>query len=253
MSTGGRVKVSSDHYTKHPLGPVNTLVSLRQISESEKNLIIKLLHKGLLPCFAAEGDSAPDRLVSSTIDLTFAACGTRVFELAVDDDTTGSHITVTSAGLLYFAAWYVLVYIGTLQMQPTLKKRLSRTGSDADKHLCLSLNLERLTEGSYHCTVLDNREIMQALRIVFRDLLDTDTVLSVTELYVPELLVQQPYASNLNLIPNSVKRALESRDRWFVKEHGDGPYLEQNEPPFEYLGTLAHSLHSSIKGSLTRC
>lgn len=253
MSTGGRVKVSYDHYTKHLLGPVNTLVGLRLISESEKTLTVKLLHKGLLPCFAAEGDSVPDRLVSSTIALTFAACGSRVFELAEDDDTTGSHITVTTAGLLYFAAWYALVYIGTLHMHPMLKKRLSRTGSDADKHLCLSLNLEHLTGGSYHCKVLDTREIVQALRIVFRDLLDTDTVLRVAELYVPELLVQLPYAGNLNLIPNSVKSAIESRDRWFVKEHGDGSYLEQNEPPFAYLGPLAHGLHSSIKGSLTRC
>lgn len=254
MSTGGVVKVSYEHYTKHLMGPLNTLVNLSLISESERDLMIEVLSKGVLPCFAGEGDSVPDRLVSSTIALAFAACGLRVFGFDKDDNN-GAHRTVTSAGLLYFAAWYVLVYMGTLHMQPTLKKRLSRTGSDADKHLCAALNLERVTEGSDDYKVVDynGREILQALRIVFGDLLDIGTILRIAELYVPELLAQLPYTKKLNWIPGSVKSAIESRDVWFTKEHGDKSYLEHTEPPFTYLGNLAHGLHSSIEGTLTRC
>ena len=255
MSTGGLVKVSNEHYAKHLVGPVNTLAKFSLISESERNLMIKVLTTGVLPCFASEGDSTPDRVVSSTLALTFAACGIRVFGFD-NDNNEGARGAVTSAGLVYFAAWYVLVYMGTLYMEPTLKEQLARSGSDSDKHLCAALSLERATEGSgdYSYKVLDynGREIVQALRIVFGDLLDIGTILRFAELYVPELLVQMPYAKKLNWIPGSVKSAIESRDMWFAKEHGDRLHLEHHEPPFAYLGNLAHGLHSSIEGKLKR-
>lgn len=60
MSTGGTVKVSYEHYMKNLMGPVKTRTNLSLISESEKNLMIKVLSKGVLPCFAGEGDSVPD-------------------------------------------------------------------------------------------------------------------------------------------------------------------------------------------------
>lgn len=253
MSTGGVVKVSCEHYMKYFMGPVNTLANLSLISESERTMMIDVLSKGVLPCFAGEGDSIPDRLVSSTVALTFAACGLRVFGYDKDDkaDKAGTHRTVTTAGLLYFAAWYVLVYMGTVHIQPILKTKLSQTGSDADKHICLALNLDWVTETSDD-TVLDSGAILQALSLVFRDLLNTSTVVRIAELYVPELLVQLPYNKKLNWIPDSVKSAIESRDIWFTTEHGDVSHLQSNEPPFSYLGNLAHGLHSSIKGSLTR-
>ncbi|KAL0961663.1 hypothetical protein UPYG_G00353160 [Umbra pygmaea] len=245
MSAGGVVKVSHEHYTTHLVGPVNCLGDLGLISEAERNLTIKVLSKGVLPCFAGHGDSTPDRLVSSTVALTFAACGLRAFGFDEDDADDAHYCTVSTAGLLYFAAWYVLVYMGTLHTQPALKTRLSRSGSDADKHLCAALNLER---GANSREGLDTREIVQALRIVFRDLLDVDTILRVAELYVPELLVQLPYSKKLNRIPDSVKSAIE------FLQHGDEQLwcLEHGEPPFAYLGNLAHGLHSSIQGALTR-
>ena len=253
MGTGGLVRVSNAHYTKHLLGPLNTLAQVTLISESERCMMIKVLHKGVLPCFAGQGDSVPDRLVSSTIALTFAACGLRVVghEDSEGYDRHSARHTVTSAGLLYFAAWYVLVYVGMLHIQPVLKKRLSQTGSDADKHLCAALNLNRAPGGSDSHVVLDHSEIVHALRIVFGNLIDTGTVLRIAELYVPELLAQLPYTEKLNQTPASVKSAIETRDIWFAKEHGN-VYPEQGEPRFTYLGNLAHGLHSSIQGTLTR-
>lgn len=250
MSTGGTVKVSHAHYAKL-VGPLSTLHNLSLMSKSEMNLMIKVLSQGVLPCFAAEGDSAPDRVVNSTVALTFAACGLRVFEC--DEGEIGSvHHTVTFAGLLYFAAWYVLVYMGTLHLQPTLKEQLSRIGSDSDKHLCAALNLKHVTGGSLEYEVHDfnGGEIVQALRTTFSELLNIETVLRVAELYVPELLVQLPYAKKLDWIPGNVRSSIESRDIWFTKEHGDQSCLTR-ETPFEYLGNIAEGLHSSIKGSLT--
>ena len=252
MSTGGFVNVSREHYARHIMGPVNTLTDLNLISESERDMMTKVLSKGILPCFAGEGDSVPDRLVSFTVALTFAACGQRA--LGLDDEDDGDHPTVTSAGLLYFAAWYVLVYMGTVHIEPTLKERLSRRGSDADKHLCAALNLKRVTGGSadYKVFDYDGKEIVRALRIVLGDLLDIGTILRSAQLYVPELLMQLPYAKKLNWTPASVKSALESRDVWFAREHRDGLHLGLSEPPFEYIGNLANGLHSSIEGTLTR-
>ncbi|KAJ7995082.1 hypothetical protein DPEC_G00256230 [Dallia pectoralis] len=216
--------------------------------------MVDVLSKGVLPCFAGEGDSAPDRLVSSTVALTFAACGLRVFGVT-EDDGRGSHITVTSAGLLYCAAWYVLVYAGAVHMQPTLKKRLTRNGSDADRHLCSALCLDRETAaGSVDQKVcFDWGEIAQALRIVFGDLLDVGTILRAAELYVPELLAKQLSAKKLNRIPDSVRSSIESRDVWFVnKLMGELIPDADNDPPVTYLGNLAHGLHSSIQGTLTK-
>lgn len=89
--------------------------------------------------------------------------------------------------------------------------------------------------------------MVRALRFV--DLLYIGTIVWVAELYIPELLTQLPYAKKLNLIPGTVKSALESRDVWFVKEHGD--LLTSDEPPFAYLGNLAHGFHSSIEGTVS--
>ncbi|KAI4792901.1 hypothetical protein KUCAC02_033096 [Chaenocephalus aceratus] len=267
MGTGGIVKVSCRHYTKHILGPVNVLAHLGLIDASEKNLVIAALDKGVLPCFAGPGDSAPDQLVSSTVALVFAASGLRVFGFQAEErggaqgtcvfnagEKGCEQTTVTYAGLLYFAAWYVLVYTCALHAQPLLKEQLSRTGSDADKHLCAALELKRGTGDPELHEILDydGGQIAQALRIVFRDLLDIDTTVRVAQLYVPELLAQLPYAKKLNRIPGSVKSAIESRDAWFAEEHGDGSRLERYEPPFAYLGSLAHGLHSSIRGTLVR-
>ncbi|KAJ8009928.1 hypothetical protein DPEC_G00069250 [Dallia pectoralis] len=254
MSTGGVVKVSYEHYIKYLTGPLNVVAGLALISEPERNSMVDVLSKGVLPCFAGEGDSLPDRLVSSTVALTFAACGLRVCGVT-EDDGRGSHITVTSAGQLYFAAWYVLVYAGAVHMQPTLKKRLTRNGSDADRHLCSALCLDRETAaGSVDQKVcFDWGDIAQALRIVFGNLLDIGTILRAAELYLPELLAQLPYAKKLNRIPDSVRSSIESRDVWFVNEHmGELSPDADSDPPFTYLGNLAHGLHSSIQGTLTK-
>ncbi|KAE8287285.1 hypothetical protein D5F01_LYC13323 [Larimichthys crocea] len=255
MSTGGFVKVSSDHYAKHLVGPVRTLSDLGLVNELERNLTLRALSEGVLPCFPGEGDSVPDRLMSSTVALTFAACGLRVFGEfdKRDDGESCDYLTVTSAGLLYFAACYVIVYVASVHMQPVLKDKLSRTGSNADKHICSSLRREWEAEGSAPNYEFAGRRGTQALGIVFKDLLETRTVLRVVELYVPVLLAQLPYAKKLNCIPGSVKTAIESRDVWFVRQHGEhNPQLEGDEPPFIYLGNLAHGLHSSIEGTLKR-
>lgn len=129
MSTGGLVTFSYDHYRRHFINPIDTLYKYNLINESKRGIMKEVLMKGVLPCFAGKGDSAPDRLMSSTLALTFAGCGVYVMEADVNGDDNGTCVTVTSAGLLYFAAWYVLVYAGAVHMLPTLKVSLSRTGS----------------------------------------------------------------------------------------------------------------------------
>ena len=254
MSSGGTIKVSRQHYMKHIIGPITTLAEIDVISDTEKDLMIQVLNKGVLPCFAGEGDSVPDRLISSTIALTFAASGLRVFEVNNNNNNScaDDHHTVTYAGLLYFAAWYVLVYTGALHAQPTVKDRLSKTGSTADKHLCVALKLLREGSDDYKIVKCEVKEFVHALQIVFGGLLDVPTILRLAELYLPELLAQLPYVKKLNWIPGSVKSAIESRDIWFTKQYGDESHLQNYEPPFLYLGNLAHGLHSSIDGSLVK-
>ena len=252
MSTGGVVKVSCEHYMNYFRAPLETLATFNIISTSERNLMIDILRNGVLPCFAGRGDSTPDQLVNSTIALTFAACGLRVFS-GDKSDSNDVDVYITSAGLLYFAAWYLLVYAAALHTQPILKKKVSHAGSDADKHLCAALKLGRGKEGLTNVEFFDGKEVVQALRIVFRDLLDIDTVLHIAELYGPELLVQLPYMKRLNLNPSSVKTAIEFRDLWFAKECRNESYIEHGEAPFAYLGNIALGLHSSIKGTSTKC
>ncbi|TKS75711.1 hypothetical protein D9C73_010128 [Collichthys lucidus] len=241
-SPGGFVKVSSDHYAKHLVGPISTLADLGLVSELERNLMLRVLGEGVLPCFAGEGDSLPDRLVSSTVALlVFGEFDKR------DDSESCDYRTVTSAGLLYFAAWYVLVYLVSVHMQPTLKDKLSRTGSIADKHLCASLKREWGTEGSAPDYDFAGRRVAQALGIVFKDLLETRTVLRIVELYVPVLLAQLPYAKKLNCIPGSVKTAIESRDVC-SDSYDQEQSLQENRPYSEANGYAAEATKQAPHG-----
>ncbi|KAA8577486.1 hypothetical protein FQN60_008548 [Etheostoma spectabile] len=105
MGTGGLVRVSYAHYTKHLLGPLNRLAKVTIISESERRLMIDVLRNGVLPCFAGQGDSMPDRLVSSTIALTFAACGLRAnrdkIEKGVEIIGQASEVLAATVGQLH--------------------------------------------------------------------------------------------------------------------------------------------------------
>ncbi|KAK5611383.1 hypothetical protein CRENBAI_017650 [Crenichthys baileyi] len=83
-----------DH-TRFFRDPVDFLVEQNIISKSEGRLAFESLRE--LTSLCSE----------------FAACGVRVSTTEVSDGI-GSHVTVTKAGLLYFAAWYVLKYMSSL-------------------------------------------------------------------------------------------------------------------------------------------
>lgn len=251
MSTGAIYEIEYSHYKQYILGPLNVLSELGLVSEREKALMTKVLHCGVLPCFAGQHDSVPDRLTSSTVALAFAACGLRVFGPSDDHAAKGgsSSVAVTAAGLLYFAAWYLLVYAGAVHVQPTLRERLLRTGTDADRHLCSAFEI---SPRNFMVTNYNGSEIAKALTLVFRDTLSGTAMLRVAQLYVSELLAQLPYVKKLKWIPGSVKSAIESRDIWFFEQHGDKSQLsQQHSPPFTYLGNIANGLHSSLTGTLT--
>lgn len=54
--TGGTVNVTRDHYTSNFLAPLMTLAELSLITQREKRLMIETFLRGVLPCFAGQGD-----------------------------------------------------------------------------------------------------------------------------------------------------------------------------------------------------
>lgn len=263
MSSGGTTWISSDRYANYFLRPVNLMRELSLVSEAEQRMTIKTLRLGVLPCFVGLGDSFADRLVSSTSALAFAACGVRVCsnENRPEQSRPGD-VAVTFAGLLYFAAWYLMVYATAVHTVQILKDTVRRKGTDADKYLCtcLSHTMESKEAAPAAASADDGvsvkckgEELLLALRLLFGDTVDDPTVVRVVELYGPEFLAQLPHARRIRRIPNSVKSALESRDFWFASEHNPGlPTTGQHDPPFVYLGEIAHGLRSSIRGTLIK-
>ncbi|KAF0023412.1 hypothetical protein F2P81_024042 [Scophthalmus maximus] len=244
------------------------LSGIAAIGCDERKLMLEVLKRGVLPCFAGRDESVVDRLVSSTLALSFATCGLRLLDSEPDaPEAPGSSVLVTVAGLLYFSAWYVLVYASAVHTRPkALKTRLSQRGTDADGLLCSALRLVRTRGGSpieegdggdgdmtcgYCVRDYRDRDIVQALLTVFKGLLDTRTVLWAAQLYVPELTAQLPYLRLLERIPDSVRGAIEGRDVWLEMLRGDQRASDsRDEPPFVYVGDVAHELHGSVRGAL---
>ncbi|KAK7878290.1 hypothetical protein WMY93_031109 [Mugilogobius chulae] len=257
--TGGRVQVAPAHYAEHLMGPVNTLVGAGVITADEKSTLSLILKAGVLPCFAARGDSAPDRLVSSTLALAYAASGLRMYassEVEQDDDPGRElYLTVTAAGLIYFAAWYVLVYAAAVHTHPTLKAELRRRGSVPDKHICSALQLaEVVREGSrdYEVREYQGREMALALNAVFGELLPKTTVRHCGILFASELIMQLPFMKKNNSTPSRIREAVDSRDTWFARTHNFETQRQQDRTPFVYLGQIAFGQYSSIHGTLAR-
>lgn len=254
MTAGPYWHVDRKHYDDYFLGPLGNLVSLGVMTEGDRGAIVEALHRGLVPCFAGQGDSSCDRLLSSTLALSFAACGVTALSRsrrAVASTLTCDLVCVTSGGLLYFAAWYLMVYLSAIYAHPTLRSKLLQSGSDADKCLCRTFDMSDADD-----SVVEYRsgEISKATRLVFRDMLAEHTRLRLVQLYVPEMLTQLPYVRRTALLPGNVKTAIESRDRWFAEHHGRASRHEADAntgPKFEYLGNIAYGLHSSIKGKLS--
>ncbi|KAK2832705.1 hypothetical protein Q5P01_016594 [Channa striata] len=207
-------------------------------------------------------------MTSSTLALSFAACGLRPFAPEAEaPDSAGSGVVVTVAGLLYFAAWYVLVYASALHAGPAaLRAGLCRGGTDAERPLCGALKLVGRgsavgpgeADGDLSCgySVRDyrDRDVVRALLIVFEGLLDARTVLRAAQLYVPELTAQLPYLRALGKMPDSVGSAIEARDVWLETLRGGSSSTasrdKDDEPPFVYVGDVAHGQHSSVRGAL---
>lgn len=254
MTAGPCWHVDRKHYDVYFLGPLGNLVSLGVMTESDRGAIVEALHRGLVPCFAGRGDSSCDRLLSSTLALSFAACGVTALSRssqAVASALACDLVCVTSGGLLYFAAWYLMVYLSAIYAHPTLRSKLLQSGSDADKCLCRTFDISDAAD-----SVVEYRsgEMSKATRLVFRDMLAEHTRLRLVQLYVPEMLTQLPYVRRTALLPATVKMAIESRDRWFAEHHGRASRREADAttgPKFEYLGNIAYGLHSSIKGKLS--
>nr|BBA49240.1 hypothetical protein [Oryzias latipes] len=278
-ASGGWVAVEREHYERYFEGPLDLLTRAGLTSESEKEAMQEALARGVLPCFAAEGESLPDALVNSTLALSFAASGLRLSaprhlggvergRRGVEADGR-SAVRVTVAGLLYFAAWYVLVYGNALHSRPSALEVLARNpgGTDADRHLRAAMELKidrRATTGDwgeddvgpdpscrYSVHGYNDRSIVRAMLIVFEGLLDARTVLRAAQLYVPELTAQLPFFMALNVVPCTVKSAIEARDSWFAARLGNAE-SSPNDPPYAYLGDIAHGIRSSMRGALDR-
>ncbi|KAF0029331.1 hypothetical protein F2P81_018436 [Scophthalmus maximus] len=105
------------------------LSGIAAIGCDERKLMLEVLKRGVLPCFAGRDESVVNRLLSSTLALSFAACGLRLLDSEPDvPEAPGSSVLVTVAGLLYYSAWYVLVYASAVHTGPkALKTRLSQS------------------------------------------------------------------------------------------------------------------------------
>lgn len=250
MTAGPRWRVEQRHYAEYFLGPLSNLLSLGVITESDRGSIVEALHRGIVPCFTGIGDSPCDRLLSSTLTLSFAACGITALSQSPAAGAVGlalDSVSVTSAGLLYFAAWYLMVYLSAVYSHHPLRIKLSTSGSEADKHLCRAL---RISEKNGSVEEYRGRDIAQALRLVFRDMLSEHMLLRLVQLYVPEMLTQLPYVRRTGLIPGNVATAMEARDLWFDERHAHTGRREDGRPGFEYLGPIAYGLYSSLEGRL---
>lgn len=248
MTAGRHWRIEQKHYTEYFLGPLNKLFSLGVITESDRGLIIDALHRGLVPCFAGRGDSPCDRLLSSTLALSFAACGITALSQSSAPDASGltfESVAVTSAGLLYFAAWYLMVYLSSVYSHRTLRIELSNSGSEADKCLCRAF---RISEKNGSIEEYRGHDVAQALRLVFNGMLSDRMLLRLVQLYVPEMLSQLPYVRRTAIIPGNITSAMEARDVWYDNLYGHADSREDGRATFEYLGLIAYGIHSSLEG-----
>ena len=195
----------------------------------------------------------PDRITSLTLSVAFAACGKRMLLTETAADGKPGAVTVTEAGLLYYAVWYVLVYMAAIASQPSLKHYLTDRGSVADKCICVGLtvteaNTDHKDLYRRYLTVnvsRDSSQIFQAMTLFFKDLLDEDTLAYVVRLCVPVTIAQLPFAKERDTVPGTVTRALDARDAWMAKLQD----LPDDSPAFPYVGRIEGRVHSSIDGT----
>lgn len=252
MTGGPRWQIEQRHYDEYFLGPLNNLLSCGVIKESDRQQIVEALHRGIVPCFTGRGDSSCDRLLNSTLTLSFVACG--ITALSQSPAAAGAvglaldAVSVTSAGLLYFAAWYLMVYLSAIYSHRTLGLKLSTSGSEADKCLCKAL---RISEDNGSVEEYRGHAIAQALRLVFKDMLSDHMLLRLVQLYVPEMLAQLPYVKQTDMVPGNVSAVMGARDLWLDTNRVRIGRRENGRLGFEYVGPIAHGLYSSIEGTLS--
>ena len=264
-SSGPSLCVGKEHFERYFAAPLCRLQNWGVITPEEESGMIETLQRGIVPCFAGPGDSAPDRVVSATTALAFAACGLRIV------DTINCEIghTVTTAGLFYFAAWYILVYGGISQLSRSIQDDMVRNGSDADRLLLETIQL-REDNGSVRVASYKRSTMLNALKIVFGRFIAPHTIACFAELYGAGLQLQLPYAKMLRRTPGSVKAALDSRDTWLAMNRGSmdahKPVLvdqgthfppqattqavasKASDPPFIYLGPIDCCKLSTLAG-----
>ena len=262
-SAGPSLHVGKEHYELYFAAPLRRLRSWGVITPREELDMLEVLQRGMVPCFAGPGDSAPDRVVSATTALAFAACGLRMLG---DAGREHGH-TVTTAGLFYFAAWYVLVYAGISQLSALVRDDMARSGSDAEKLLLETIQLHE-ANGSVQVASYKRTSMLAALQIVFGRFVAPYTLACFAELYGAGLQLQIPYAKMLCRTPGDVKSALDSRDAWLAttrratalpettrvgtvsSEDRTPPQSANNtpDPPFLYLGPIDTYRLSTLDG-----
>ena len=267
-SPGPSLCVEKEHFERYFAAPLYRLQKWGVITSEEELGMIETLQYGIVPCFAGSGDSAPDRVVSATTALAFAACGLRIVATARHEV---GH-TVTTAGLFYFAAWYVLVYAGISQLSGLIHNDMVLNGTDADRLLLETIQL-REENGSVQVVSYKRTALLDALKIVFARFISPYTLACFAELYGAGLQLQLPYAKMVCRTPGSVKTALDSRDTWLAMNRGavDEPNMiliesgsseahvppqattqattsKASDPAFIYLGPVDTHKFSTLAG-----
>ncbi|KAK2813474.1 hypothetical protein Q5P01_000843 [Channa striata] len=209
--------------------------SVASAGPAERELTLRLLRRGVLPCFACRGESVVDRMTSSTLALSFAACGLRLFAPEAEaPDSAGSAPPPPRAGLLYFAARYVLVRWRFARWARRARAGSWSRGTDAtDCCACPEAGRSARAVGPERRTVTyrggyprrDTRpDAARALLIVFEGLLDARTAVASCPAVRPGAHAQLPYLRALGKMPDSAGSASRGSRRWLETLRGGSPF-----------------------------
>lgn len=237
-ATGSTHRIDHDRYRAYFVAPLDVLLTRNVITEQEYTRVTSSLREGVLPCFVGSGDSCPDKVINYTLAITFAGCGERLGRSAKRADD------VTHAGVIYFAVWYILVYVCNVHALPGLRATLLESGSDADKLVC-----EMFTVNALNGSVggFSGERLKTLLRILFDGLLGDRERLYIARLYVPAMWAQLRYVATDRKYPGCVRDALDVKREHYIKTNN---VTQEDVKRRLYLGQIAKNVYSTVNGTL---
>lgn len=242
FATGPMHHIGSEHYQTHFAGPLNILQTRRVITERERTRVERTLREGVLPWFSGPGDSCSDKVISYTLAVAYAGCGVYLGRGPNNRDTNCSPnaVVVTHAGVIYFAVWYILVYICAVHTQPGLKKTVLDSNSEANK---LVTELFDVNDGTV--TYFDGQRLRSLLSLIFDGLLEENEHLHIATLCIPAMWSQLRYVTDT--YPGDVYATLSVKRNYFIKVNN---ITNRATKQRLYLGAIAENVHSTKNGTL---